>query len=287
MPQEWIQTAITCTTENREVLSDSLIGLGAAWVSIEGDRLIAYFPITANQEELTDQINESLRTLQESGINITPEEPSFRQVSDEGWAESWTEFFKPVKISPRIVVSPPWEEYDPAPGEEVLLIDPGMGFGTGGHETTRCCLRAIDELLSGNEKVLDVGTGSGILSIAAVKLGAAHAIALDVDPAALQNARHNAAINDCAGRITFAERSISVTDRGFNLVVANIFAETIVELAHLLKEAFIPGGHLVLSGIMKAKASLVEDTMSDLEQIDKMVEGNWVTLVYRKKKASN
>lgn len=283
MAQQWITATITCTPETREILSDFLLGIGAAWVSVEGNSLISYFPPDVDVDELISDMAETIETLQSSGVAIPAQKPLIQEVTDEGWAERWTEFFKPIKISARLVVTPPWETYEPDPGEEVILIDPGMGFGTGGHETTRCCLKAIDDLVDAGNNVLDVGTGSGILSIAAVLLGAGRATALDVDPAALQNARHNATLNDFQGRIFFEERSIQDTDQGFNLVIANIFAETIVELSDLLKNAVIPGGYLVLSGIMRPRSSMVEEAMKDLEQLKKMSEGNWVTLVYQKK----
>lgn len=283
MSQQWITATIGCTSETREILSDFLLGIGSAWVSVEAGNLIAYFPSDADQDKLLSEISESLEALRSSGVDLPEGLPEMREVSDEGWAERWTEFFKPLKISSRLVVTPPWETYEPDPGEEVLLLDPGMGFGTGSHETTRCCLKAIDDLVENGDTILDVGTGSGILSIAAVMLGAERATALDVDPAALQNARHNATLNNVLDRIFFEERSIQATDQGYDIVIANIFAETIVELSELLKDAVTPGGYLVLSGIMTPKAAMVEEVMGDFDRLGKVAEGNWVTLAYQKK----
>ncbi|MDH4101051.1 MAG: 50S ribosomal protein L11 methyltransferase [Nitrospirota bacterium] len=283
MSQQWLTATISCTSETREILSDFLLGLGSAWVSVENSNLIAYFPADANPDELLSEITESIEALRSSGVDLPGELPAIREVSDEGWAERWTEFFKPLKISSRLVVTPPWETYEPDPGEEILLLDPGMGFGTGSHETTRCCLKAIDDLVEDGNTILDVGTGSGILSIAAILLGAERATALDVDPAALQNARHNATLNNVQDRIFFEERSIQATDQGYDIVVANIFAETIVELSTLLKASVKPGRYLVLSGIMNPKSGMVEEAMGDFERLGTMVEGNWTTLTYQKK----
>lgn len=193
-------------------------------------------------------------------------EPRLTVLEPENWAESWKAFFPPQHIGRRTVIVPTWHAYDPAPGEVIIRLDPGMAFGTGLHATTRLCLAAIERHLQPGARVLDVGTGSGILAIAAALQGASLVDAIDIDPVAIRVAADNAALNGVEDRIRVSLGTVGGgghhdvprhTEAGYDLVLANILAEVIVELAAGLAAATRPGGLLVVSGILAAKEEAV------------------------------
>ena len=181
---------------------------------------------------------------------------STRAVDEEDWAESWKAYFDVERYGERLVVVPSWRAYDAAPADVVITLDPGMAFGTGQHETTRMCLEALERAVTPGARVLDVGCGSGILSIAAAKLGALEVLALDIDEDSVRVTRANAAINGVAGTIRAARGSggddwpFDSPQAGFDVAVANIVARVIVELAPALAGALAPGGRLIASGII-------------------------------------
>jgi len=185
---------------------------------------------------------------------------SVRRVVEEDWAEAWKEHFHIERFGERIVVVPSWRAYDPAPGDAILTLDPGMAFGTGQHETTRMCLEAIERMVRPGARVLDVGCGSGILSLAAAKLGAAGVVALDIDEMCVRVATENARANGVDGAVTVAQGSAGdawpfdfAADARFDVVVANIIARVIVELAPALVGALTPGGRLIVSGVIEER----------------------------------
>jgi ribosomal protein L11 methyltransferase len=219
-------------------------------------------------------------------------EPRVRLLQPEDWTESWKAFFPPLPIGQRLVVVPSWVEYQVPPDRVPLYLDPGMAFGTGLHATTRLCLIALERLLAPGMTVLDVGAGSGILSIAAALLGAAQIDAMDVDPVAVQVAQENAALNKVADRIsvshaTLAGRSVSraplYQGEPRDIVLINILAEIIIDLAISLPAFLKPGGVCVASGIIAEKA---DDVRRGLQEVglavsEQLEEGGWVALVAR------
>lgn len=178
--------------------------------------------------------------------------PTVEALPAADWAEAWKRFFHVERVSPRIVIRPSWEAYAAAPGEAVLTLDPGMSFGTGKHSTTRACLQLLDALAAGDlsRPVLDMGCGSGILAIAARKLGFTHVRGFDYDPDAVAVARANAAANGLD--IPFEARDLaSNLDQGA-LVLANILGPVLIEHAAEVACAVLPGGALIVSGILEA-----------------------------------
>jgi ribosomal protein L11 methyltransferase len=182
---------------------------------------------------------------------------SVRDVAEEDWAESWKEHFHPTRFGERIVIVPTWRAYEAAADDAVIFLDPGMAFGTGQHETTRMCLEALERRISPSDAVLDVGCGSGILSLAAGKLGAGQVVALDVDPDCVRITRENVAQNKLDGVVSAAEGSagamwpLDAPPSGrFDIVVANIIAAVIIDLAVALVDVLQPGGALIVSGII-------------------------------------
>lgn len=199
------------------------------------------------------------------------------------WAESWKKYFKPRKIGKRLVVAPTWEEYTPTGDELVVRVDPGMAFGTGQHETTSLCMEALEELVPprAGGRVLDVGTGTGILAIAAVLLGASSGHGTDIDPEAITAALENVAANGLASRLVIDQATLGTIHETFPIVVANILAEALIEMAPALVPKVAPGGALVLSGILAHLAPGVRAAYqaNGLTRIDERTQGEWVCLV--------
>ena len=199
---------------------------------------------------------------------------------EEDWANAWKEHYHVHRIGKRTVIRPPWREYDEQPGDVILNLDPGMAFGTGLHPSTQLCLIALEERMQPGMRVLDVGVGSGVLTIAAARLGAASIDAVDVESVAVRVTQENIARNDLATPITVEVGSVEATARfaaRYELVVANIIARIIVELAPALVGACVPGGRLITSGIIAERAEEVETALAaaGLVAIERHVMGDW------------
>lgn len=218
--------------------------------------------------------------------------PQIRTLEPRDWSESWKAFFPPQHIGARTVIVPTWRDYTPGPGEVVIRLDPGMAFGTGLHASTRLCLIAMERLPLRGAKVLDVGTGSGILAIAAALQGAKSVKAIDIDPVAVRVAQDNAALNRVAGivqveRTTLgpnATTGVSADASGFDILLVNILAETIVEMGPAIAGAMRVGGVLVASGVICEKTNMVTRALaaSGLVIDDRLQEDDWVALVGHK-----
>jgi ribosomal protein L11 methyltransferase len=195
-------------------------------------------------------------------------EVQVRGVAEEDWAEAWKEHFHVERYGERLVVVPSWRSYHAQPNDVVITLDPGMAFGTGQHETTRLCLEAIERAITPGARVLDVGCGSGILSLAAAKLGASSVTTLDIDDAAVRVTRDNARANCVEGAIDAACGSLGSAwpfddpaHGRFDVVVANIIARVIVELAPDLVDALAPEGRLIVSGVIEEREREVRDAL--------------------------
>ena len=203
------------------------------------------------------------------------------------WAEGWKKYFKPRKLGRRVVVAPTWEEYTPTGDELLVRIDPGMAFGTGQHETTTLCVRALEDVLESapaGTRVLDVGTGSGILALAAVKLGAAWAWGVDNDPEAVTAALENVEANGMtAEQVRIDVTPIEKVDGRYPVVVANILAEALIAMARPLAARVAPGGVLILSGILANLAPKVAEAYrtQGFPEPEARRDGEWVCLVAR------
>ncbi|GAB5601906.1 50S ribosomal protein L11 methyltransferase [Thermus sp. FJN-A] len=204
----------------------------------------------------------------------------WEELPDEDWLLAWRRDLKPVLLPPFVVLAP-WHAWE---GPEIpLVIEPGMAFGTGHHETTRLALRGLARHLRPGERVLDLGTGSGILAIAAAKLGG-EALGVDVDPSVLPQAEENARRNGVAVRFLEGSLAEALPHGPFGLVVANLYAELHRDLASRYLEALAPGGRLLLTGILKEKAPWVREALerAGLSPVEAEEEGEWALLVYRR-----
>jgi len=234
-------------------------------------RLIAYCSPELSPELLalavSDQVGESVA-------------PEVREIPDQDWNEVWKSHFAPIAVSPRLWVVPSWRKHEAPATARSLILDPGMAFGTGTHATTSLCMKAIDRIVAASPgiDVLDVGTGSGILAIAAHLLGAGRVVGTDNDPVAVRVAQENAALNGATVDLSMA--TLHGVPGPFALVVANIMAHTLIELAPLLVRQVAPGGTLLLSGILDFQGDDVERAFvqAGLAARDRQREGEWVLI---------
>jgi ribosomal protein L11 methyltransferase len=235
-----------------------------------------YFPTTPEIELVRSALLEALRIYNLSTTSLI--DLKTREVPDRDWLAEWKKEWQPVEVG-RFVIAPPWSEIKDAPARIVIRIEPGMAFGTGTHETTRLCLKAIEKYFRGRS-FLDVGTGTGILAIAAAKLSSdARVEAVDTDPAAIEIARENARLNQVGNQIDFRGGSVEEQTSSADLVCANLTASVIVELLPALLGATC--GRLVLSGILAEQSELVQTRLLELGvdsfEIDQ--DGEWIALV--------
>ena len=232
------------------------------------------------------EATEALGHLQAFGLRPIGELTT-RVVHEADWAEAWKEHFPVLRVGRRLVIRPTWREHDPLPDDVVVALDPGMAFGTGLHPTTRLCLAALERLADGDElagaRVLDVGCGSGILAIAAVRLGAAEALGVDTDPIAVDATLANAGRNDLAERIAAREGSLPTGEAAFPVILANLIAGVLVPLAPLLRAELADGGTLIASGIFVDREAEVAAAFrsAGLAVTARDVEGDWVALEAR------
>ncbi len=251
-------------------------------------KLTAYFPWDADLHAVKKEFLDFLPVLAESFGTATGKFVEATEITDYGWAETWKEHFKPSRIGRRITVKPSWEPYAASPDEVVLTIDPGQAFGTGTHETTKMCLRFIEDAFDAPappRTVLDVGTGTGILGIAAAMLGAERVLAVDIDPKAVETASENGRINGVAGRFEADITPLSRIEGTYDLVVANVLAEILADLKEEVGARCAPGGALILSGILAEKSDWVAQEYAEAGWLlaGQREEGQWSALLLRRK----
>ncbi len=215
-------------------------------------------------------------------------EPRVKHLTTEDWAEAWKRHYRPLRIGDRIVVTPSWEEPATRSGDVVIKLDPGMAFGTGTHPSTQLALRLLEKYLRPRSVVLDVGTGSGILAIAAVKLGAMRVIATDIDPEAVRTAEENARLNEVRNQITLLVESVIDAGR-YDLVLVNILADVIADLLlhENLAQRVTPDGVLILSGIIQQRRDVVDLALraAGMEVIETLTDGDWMAFAVGKQAA--
>jgi ribosomal protein L11 methyltransferase len=238
-------------------------------------------------EAATGLVSAALGHLQAFGLRPIGELRT-RVVHEADWAETWKAFFPVQRVGRHLVIRPSWREFEARPADVVLVLDPGMAFGTGLHPTTRLCLAALEPLADdgrlADARVLDVGCGSGILAIAAVRLGAASAFGVDTDPIAVEATLANARRNGLGRRIAARAGSLPSGEPPFDIVLANLIAGVLIEIARALRAELRPGGRLVASGIFVDREPEVRAAFDavGLDVETRMTEGDWVALVARR-----
>lgn len=285
----WWEVSLVATPELAEAVAAVFHRFVPSGVAMEPapsgrTRVVAYIPMDGNVAQIRRQLDEALGHL--SLIMPVPALDG-REVPDQDWLQAFREGFRPFRVGQRIVVAPSWAGYSPAPGDVLLVIDPGMAFGTGLHPTTQMCLLALERLAWPGMVVLDLGTGSGILAIAAAKLGAASVLALDTDADAVRSARENLAANVMAPEVVEVVQSTleDTLQPQFDLVAANLTANVLQRLARPIVAALRPGGTLVASGILDEQAAAVvsryEAEGTQLQ--DTLARDDWRTLVFARR----
>jgi ribosomal protein L11 methyltransferase len=318
---EWLEFSVTTDGEAAEAVTElfNRYGQGGAVVEVPVDCfepdlatapppseviVKAYLPLdgtaqgAAAAEEAEQRLREGLWHL---GQIYPIPDPVVTPRGEEDWVEAWKQHYHLLRVGQRTVIVPAWEAYAPAESEIVIQMEPGMAFGTGLHPTTRLCLEALETNLKPGHTVLDVGTGSGVLAIAAVKQGAHSVLALDADPTAITVARENVTLNGVAAQITLQHgslrggttagwglrdggeaRRVSFLETGqFDLVLVNILARVIIGMAPSLAARVGPGGLLIAAGLIESQEEQVRDAFqaAGLQIIDRAQEQDWVRLV--------
>ncbi|MCI8387242.1 MAG: 50S ribosomal protein L11 methyltransferase [Clostridiales bacterium] len=208
-------------------------------------------------------------------------------VDEEEWSTAWKKYYHPIKVGEKLVIVPMWEKYEPTDGEIIVRMDPGMAFGTGTHETTRLVCGLIEKYLVPGQRMLDVGTGSGILAICASKLGAGECFAYDIDPVAVRVARENVKDNELTNitcGVSDLLRDVDISGGQFDFAVANIVADIIIRMSGDIGAYIKQGAYLITSGIIERYADDVRTAMlaNGFELVETRSESDWVAMVYRK-----
>ncbi len=267
----WVQISIETSKSAEDTLSYLLIEeMGASGVQIEDDisnyektTMIVYFPSDDIVGERLNKIKQTIDEMRNLGIDVGKGKISFRNFDEYDWQSAWKRYFKPLLIGERIIVYPSWEDISKFSSRDIAIqIDPSMAFGTGKHSTTILSLEMLEKTIKGGEKVLDVGTGSGILAIASAKLGAKDVIAVDIDPIAVNIAKENLKINGVTNkvRVICGDLASAIRDK-YDVVVSNIFTKVLLSMLLDVKSRLNPNGYWILSGILETEKSEVESAL--------------------------
>lgn len=286
----WVGITIEASEAAVDAVSRILMdeGCGGAAVTQLADTplqrltdVVGYLPVDDRLENRLLNIRKRVSKLPELGLGLRSDEITIKWVEEEEWATAWKKYFKPILMG-HIVIKPSWEEYEAAEGEIVIDIDPGMAFGTGNHPTTKLCILALQDYIKGGETVLDMGAGSGILAMAAAKLGAAKVVGLDIDTVAVEAAIENVKRIGMEDVIQIGRaESPSEFEGQADIIVANILANVIIDMASDLAAKLKPGGKLIASGIIDERGGDVSAALeaAGLKFIEQRTETEWVTLV--------
>ena len=270
---KWAQVTITTSQEASDAVANYLFEHDATGIEIRDTpsssspsvTLISYFPTDDLIGEQVQALRDFLDNLIQAGIDTHPAKVTLKSIEEDDWSEQWRSAFPPQRIGKRLVIAPTWDETVPEPSEILIRLDPGMAFGTGQHATTQLALELLEAAIKDSDVVADIGTGSGILAIAAAKLGAKRVDAVDLDAATIPIAQSNIQINEVESVICLHHGDgLNVLDsRKYPLIVANILTKVILPLIPQCPKFLEPAGRLILSGILVQEASQVETQLRE------------------------
>lgn len=310
MNKEWMEVTVVTSSEAVEIVTGLYYACGLNGVSIldsvdiefkknnkvgktdwdyfdenllnieEGAVIKGYFKDDEEFDNKVTYIKNGISDLEDMGIDKGKGEVFVNKVNEEEWENNWKKYYKPTKIGEKIVVKPTWEEYGLNEGELIVELDPGMAFGTGTHETTRMCVRALEKNVKDSSVVFDIGTGSGILAIAASKLGAEKVIGVDLDMVAVESAKKNVGYNSLHNIEILYGDLMEVVEGKADIVVANIMADIIMFLSEGVKEFIKENGLFISSGIIDSKEEEVAQKLISVgfEIVDIQRERGWVCI---------
>lgn len=307
----WQKIIVETQTESIEAISNILMTHGAEGVEIDdsaeldyyqpsdatvmvkkediihrlnGAAVIGYFANGLDLQSLTASIQIEVNQLSDFGLDAHPGTVTVQLVADADWATEWQKYYHPVRVTRHITIVPKWEDYQPVQtDEQVIVLDPGMAFGTGTHPTTKLMIQALEVIVRGGESVIDLGTGSGVLGIAARLLGAGEILGTDIDEVAVKSAQGNVDLNPKAADMTLIVSDLlkDVPEKKYDIVIANMLAEVLDMLIPNVNDILQPNGHLLLSGIYYDKRDKIIDALTEqglvVEQSTKL--GDWYGII--------
>ncbi|MGD9676801.1 MAG: 50S ribosomal protein L11 methyltransferase [Vulcanibacillus sp.] len=309
---KWSEISIHTTQEAIEAVANILHDVGARGVVIEDREILdrkfenkfgeiyqltpedfpeegaivkAYFPVNSYLLETVEQTKVAINNLPFFNIDFGQAKVFVSEIDEEDWATSWKKYYKPLKVSDKIIITPTWEIVENDSDCLVIELDPGMAFGTGTHPTTIMSIQALEKMIVGDEEVIDVGCGTGILSIAAAKLGAKKVLALDLDHVAITSAKLNIELNKVDSIIDVRQNDLlNGIDNQADVIVANILAEVIITFIADVKKLLKDSGVFIASGIINTKADLVKNSLEKekLIIIEELHDQDWVTFIAKK-----
>ncbi len=292
--RSWLCLSVHVPVEAAETVASLLVELGSdgaietivetTSVQEPTTDVQGFFPIWTDRSALCDAVTRALRDASIVLPTGAPPPLSLTEITDDTWTSDWRKHFPPLAVGERFLLLPPWEAVPVCTERLVLIINPGMAFGTGHHATTQSCLRALETLYRRHgapPSALDLGTGSGILAIALAKLGTPVVWATDVDPIAREEAKKNIALNHVESQVTVSGRAVEDLPGPFPLIVANLFATTLITLAPALRAVATPGGYVILSGMQRDQEGEVRAGYRgpDWREDFRLAQDEWVTLV--------
>jgi len=279
----WIEIKMDLPPEKLELISGYLFAQGCEGINMTDDGILIYFSQFRWSSEiklaLSDYIHDFVPGFGSGNMKVI-------SLSDKDWNKNWKNYFKPIHITNRLVVKPPWEEYQNSQGKIVLTINPQMAFGTGHHESTQLIAQCLEKYIKPGMHILDIGTGSGILALFAEKLAAESVIAIDNDPVALKNAFENAKLNNASGNVKFiVAQPENLNPSEYDIVMANINRNVLLRYVDLFPRFLNVGGKLMLSGILRSDENIMVNTFekSGFRLLDKKAKKDWLSLMFELK----
>ena len=307
---DWIEVCIHTTQEATEIVSNVLHEAGSNGVVIEdphdlvnvwdtslgevyelnpedypesGVYVKGYFPDDEHLEHKLSAIREAIEQLDDEEIDFGEKAIIVNQIHEEDWSTAWKQYYKPVQVTDKITIRPSWEQYTKKRDDEIVItLDPGMAFGTGTHETTVLCLQALEKYVKPGDVVIDVGTGTGILSIASALLGAREVHGYDLDPAAIKSAKTNIQLNGVESVVNIRENNLlNGVKKQSDLIVANLLAPLIAELMEDVPKVLKKGGIFIASGIINSQLESVKANLEaeGLVMKEVLAENDWIAIV--------